>query len=126
LPPDPLRGGEVHRHILAGPGGASLLAVERRVALPARLGGGEIRAAVAVDRAEIHAAGRAFAAALAPSLAVLVAAGWVQVAVGLRPLDELRRRLTAVRAGREARLGAAGLPDEVRPLAAEVDHLLDA
>src|SRR5690606_34829021 len=62
LPPDPLRGGEVHQHTIPGPGGASLLAVERRVALPASLAGGEVRAVVAVDRAEIHAAGRAFAA----------------------------------------------------------------
>lgn len=130
LPPDALLRGEVHRHVIAGPGGASLLAVERHVALPASLGGGGLRAAVAVDRAEISAAGRAFAVELAPSLgllaAVLIAAAWVQVAVGLRPLDELRRRLAAVRTGREARLGAAGFPDEVRPLAAEVDTLLDA
>ncbi|MBR0679478.1 sensor histidine kinase [Roseomonas eburnea] len=130
LPPDALQGGEVHQHVTPGPGGASLLAVERHVALPASLGGGGLRAAVAVDRAEISAAGRAFAVELAPSLgllaAILITAAWVQVAVGLRPLGELRRRLAAVRAGREARLGAAGFPDEVRPLATEVDTLLDA
>lgn len=130
LPPDPLGSGEVHQHTIPGPSGASLLALERRVALPASLGGGSLRVAVAMDRAEISAAGHAFAAELAPSLAVLaaflIAAAWVQVTVGLRPLGELRRRLGAVRAGREARLGAAGFPDEVRPLAAELDHLLDA
>lgn len=130
LPPDPLGSGEVHQHTIPGPGGASLLALERRVALPASLGGGSLRVAVAMDRAEISAAGRAFAAELAPSLAVLavflIVAAWVQVTVGLRPLGELRRRLGAVRAGQEARLGAAGFPDEVRPLAAELDHLLDA
>lgn len=130
LPPDVLQRGEVHRHTIPGPGGASLLAVERQVTLPASLGDGSMRAVVAVDRAELHAAGRAFARDLAPSLgllaAVLIAAAWVQVTVGLRPLDLLRRRLAAVRAGREARLGAAGFPDEVRPLAAELDHLLDA
>jgi len=130
LPPDPIASGEVHRHTVPGPGGASLMVVERRVALPARLGGGAVRAAVAVDRAEIHAAGWAFAVELAPSLlalaAILVAAAWVQVRVGLRPLDALRRRLAAVRAGREARLGAAGLPDELSPLVAELDHLLEA
>ena len=65
-----------------------------------------MRVAAAVDRAEIHAAGRAYVADLAPSLAllaaVLVAAGWVQVAVGLRPLDAVRRRLADVRSGRRA------------------------
>ncbi len=130
LPPDPLGNGEVHQHTIPGPGGASLLALERQVALPAGLGGDSLRVAVATDRAEIRAAGRAFAAELTPSLALLaaflIAAAWVQVTVGLRPLDELRRRLGAVRAGREARLGASGFPDEVRPLAAELDHLLDA
>ncbi|MBV1796386.1 sensor histidine kinase [Siccirubricoccus sp. G192] len=130
LPPDLLRDGEVHQHSIPGPGGASLLAVERHVTLPASLGGGGVRAVAAVDRAELHAAGRAFALDLAPSLAllaaILIAAAWVQVTVGLRPLGLLRHRLAAVRAGREVRLGAAGFPDEVRPLAAELDHLLDA
>ena len=129
LPPDELAAGDIHEHTVAGPGGASLLAVERRISLPANLGGRTIRAVVAVDRAEIHAAGWAFASDLAPSLAllaaILIAAAWVQVGVGLRPLDSVRRRLAQVRSGETERLGAA-FPDEVRPLAAEVDHLLEA
>jgi signal transduction histidine kinase len=129
LPPDTLGDGEVHRHVLAGPGGASLLTVERLVVLPTSLGGGRVRTAVAIDRAEIRAAARAFGADLVPALGllalVLAAAAWVQVTVGLRPLDAVRRRLSEVRSGRVARLGTA-FPDEVRPLAAEVDHLLDA
>jgi len=129
LPTDVPSAGEVHQHIILGPGGASLLAVERRITLSARLGGGTIRAAVALDRAEVHAAGLAFAADLVPSLAllaaVLIAAAGVQVGVGLRPLDAVRRRLAQVRSGAADRLGGA-FPDEVRPLASEVDHLLDA
>lgn len=129
LPPDVPAAGEIHRHTIPGPGGASLLAVERRIALPASLGGGTIRAAVALDRAEVHAAGLAFVSDLVPSLAllaaILIAAAWIQVGVGLRPLDAVRRRLAQVRSGKTARLGDA-FPDEVRPLAAEVDHLLDA
>ncbi len=128
LPPDRLRTGEVHRHTIAGPGGATLLILERHITLPQSLGGGSVRAAVAIDRGEIHAAGRAFASELAPSLAVLaavlIAAAWVQVRVGLRPLDAIRRRLTAIRTGGAARLGT-DFPDEVQPLAAEVDSLLD-
>lgn len=129
LPPDVPAAAEVHQHTIPGPGGTSLLAVERRISLPASLGGGTIRAAVALDRAEVHDAGLAFASDLAPSLAllaaVLIAAAWIQVGVGLRPLDTVRRRLAQVRSGETARLGEA-FPDEVRPLAAEVDHLLDA
>jgi signal transduction histidine kinase len=129
LPPDGPAAAEIRRHTIPGPGGASLLAVARRISLPASLGSGMIRVVVALDRAEVHAAGLAFAADLVPSLAVLaavlIAAAWIQVGVGLRPLDAVRRRLAQVRSGAIARLGTV-FPDEVRLLAAEVDHLLDA
>ncbi len=129
LPAGRLHSGEVHRHAIVGPGAATLLVLERHIALPQTLGGGAVQAAIAIDRGEIHAAGRTFAKDLAPFLAilaaVLVAAGWVQVSVGLRPLDTIRRRLAAIRAGAAARLGAS-FPEEVQPLAAEVDSLLDS
>lgn len=129
LPPDSLGDAEIHEHTIKGPRGSSLLVVERRLAAPQSLGGGTIRAAVALDRAELHAAGRAFASDLAPSLAllaaVLIGAAWLQVGFGLRPLDALRRKLGQVRSGEAQRLGM-GFPDEVRPLAAELDHLLGA
>ncbi len=129
LPPDLLRDGEVHRHAVRGPGGRSLLTVERMVTLPADLGGGRVRVAVAVDHREITAAARAFGLDLAPALMglalVLITAAGVQVTIGLRPLDAVRRRLGEVRAGHVTRLGEA-FPDEVRPLTAEVDHLLEA
>lgn len=128
LPVDTLADADVHEHAIGGPQGRTLLVVERSVVLPASLGGSRARIAVALDRVEIHDAGRAFAADLAWSLAVLaavlVAGAWVQVSIGLRPLDTVRQRLRAVRTGAEARLGAE-FPDEVRPLVAEVDHLLD-
>jgi signal transduction histidine kinase len=129
LPPDVLRDGEVHRHLMRGPGGEQVLAVERSVELPASLGNRRVRVAVAVHYAEIAAAARGFGADLAPALGVLalvlIAAAWAQVTVGLRPLDSVRRQLGEVRAGRAARLGTE-FPDEVRPLAVEVDHLLEA
>lgn len=129
LPQDALADGAVHRHRIRGPGGAELIAVERSVTLPPRLGGGSMRAAVALDAADITAASRAFAADLAPYLGllalVLITAAYVQVAVGLRPLATVRSRLAAIREGTARRLGRS-FPDEVRPLAAEVDALLDA
>jgi signal transduction histidine kinase len=129
LPPDVLGDGEVHQHLVRGPGGDRVLAVERSVELPTSLGGQRIRVAVAVHHAEITAAARDFGADLLPALGVLalvlIAAAWAQVTVGLRPLDSVRRQLGEVRAGHVARLGTA-FPDEVRPLAAEVDHLLAA
>ncbi|MBS0643834.1 MAG: HAMP domain-containing histidine kinase [Proteobacteria bacterium] len=129
LPQDDLTPGQEHLHDLLGPGGAMLLAAERSVRLPASLGGVQIRAVVAVDRSVVTTAARAFATDLLPALGllalILAAAAWVQVTVGLRPLDAVRRRLAAVREGRMPRLGN-DFPDEVRPLALEVDTLLDA
>jgi signal transduction histidine kinase len=129
LPADALADGAVHEHRIAGPGGTSLVALERSVALPARLGGGSLRAVVAVDAADITAATRAFAVDLIPYLAVLavvlIVSAAVQVTVGLRPLAAVRSRLAGIRAGTERRLGDA-FPDEIRPLAAEVDGLIAA
>ncbi|HMA15697.1 MAG TPA: HAMP domain-containing sensor histidine kinase, partial [Kiloniellaceae bacterium] len=129
LPPDELPDRAVHRHRIAGPGGAELLVLERSVTLPGRLGGGILRAAVAADAAEIAAATRAFAVDLLPYIGVLavflIAAAYAQVAVGLRPLAAVRRRLADIRDGRQRRLGQA-FPDEIQPLAGEVDDLLEA
>ncbi len=129
LPADELDDTEVHEHWLPGPTGTQLLVVERRILLPASLGGGSVRAAVAVNTEEITAATRAFASDLLPYLAMvallLVAAAWTQIAVGLRPLAAVRDRLAAIRSGEDRRLGA-DFPDEVRPLAAEVDLLLES
>ena len=121
--------GTVHQHRLKDPSGSSVLALERDLALPAWLGGSEIRAVVAHDTAEIRAATRAFADDLVPFLALigalLIAAAWTQVTVGLRPLSTIRDRLAAIRSGASRRLGA-NFPDEVGPLASEIDELLSA
>jgi signal transduction histidine kinase len=93
------------------------------------LKGGTARIAVAWDTAEIDKAVREFAIDLAPLLAIvgalLLAASWVQVAVGLQPLATVRTSLAAIGSGKRRRLGSQ-FPDEVRPLAHEVDALLDA
>ncbi len=129
LPDDVLVDGTPHSHVLGGPGAATLLAVERLVTLSQRLGGSEVRAVVAMDRAALVAASRAFLEELVPYLvllgAVLIGAGWAQVAVGLRPLATIEERVAAVRSGKAARLGT-DFPDEVRPLAAELDALIAA
>jgi signal transduction histidine kinase len=129
LPAKPTIDGAVRQHRLAGPSGSTLLALERDLALPAWLGGSDIRAVVALNTADIRAATQAFAGDLVPFLAVigalLVAAAWAQVTVGLRPLATIRDRLAGIRSGASRRLGA-DFPDEVRPLATEVDALLSA
>jgi len=129
LPTDALADGAVHHHRVAGPDGAELIALERSVVLPARIGGGTMRAVVALDAADVAAATHGFAVDLMPYLALLglflIASAVVQVAVGLRPLAAVRARLAAIRAGTVHRLGG-DFPDEIRPLAAEVDALIAA
>ena len=119
----------MRRHRTAGPGGATLYIVERHFALPVRLDGASVRAAVGLDAAEISLAVTQFVSDMAPFLtaigALLMAAAWTQVAVGLRPLAAVREGLTRVRTGSTQRLGS-GFPDEVKPLAIEIDALLDA
>ncbi|PKP71566.1 MAG: sensor histidine kinase [Alphaproteobacteria bacterium HGW-Alphaproteobacteria-4] len=127
LPADALADGTAHAHHLAGAGGEPLLVYERSVRLPARLGGGGARAAVAMAAGDLAQAKRAFMADLAPYMAllaaVLIAAGWVQVGVGLSPLAAVEARVAAVRSGARRRLGA-DFPRELKPLAGEVDALL--
>lgn len=129
MPADDLIDGAPHVHRIAGPGAAPLLALERMVTLPPRLGGEVARITVAMDEDELAKASRDFARDMAPYLGllalVLIVAGWAQLAVGLRPLATVGARVAAVRSGRSARLGA-DFPAEVRPLAAEVDALIAA
>lgn len=139
LPADALGNGAVHRHVRPGPGDAPLIVRERQVSYEpgasntaADNPGGslrDLRIAVAVDRAEVTRATRAFAGELALSLAllggVLLAAAWAQIQFGLKPLETVRRAIGAVRSGETARL-PSDFPAEVVPLAHEVNDLLDA
>ena len=125
--PEAPRDGRPHEHVLPGPQGETLVLLERLLTAPQRFGEGGARVAVAVDRAQLRDATRGFVRDLVPYLALLaaalIAAGAVQVVVGLRPLAAVGARVAAVRSGAARRLGD-DFPDEVRPLAAEVDALL--
>ncbi|QWG18284.1 HAMP domain-containing histidine kinase [Bradyrhizobium sediminis] len=129
LPKDEPAAGEVHRHEATGPGNGRVLLAERRVRLNINGRDAPVTVAVAIDAAHVAAATSAFAADLATALGllgvVLAAATAIQVGLGLRPLDILRRGVANIRAGRDRRLAAA-VPDEVRPLVDEVNALLAA
>lgn len=129
LPADRPVVGETHGHELPGPRGATLLVHERRIGLQDAAGGRTLRLAVAIDLAELAAAERQFAGDVAPSLAVLglvlLAAAWIQIAIGLRPLATLRRAVADIRCGTATRL-AGEFPAEVAPLVQEVNTLLGA
>ncbi len=124
LPPDDE--GRLARII--GPGGMVLLAVRRDITMPTRLGGERLAVLVARNAAEVAEAGADFRRDLLPFLtfiaALLLGASAVQLAVGLSPLGTVRKRLAAIRSGDAARLGEAGFPAEILPLARELDGLL--
>ncbi|MCJ9428852.1 sensor histidine kinase [Kordiimonas marina] len=129
LPPDPLKVGAIHRHILPGPDHTTLLVQERRIIIPTTKGDRSLRMAVGLDEADLVQARAAFAAELKPSMAilglVLLIAVWFQVGMGLKPLEAVRRGVMAIRTG-DARRLSADQPDEVKPLIDEVNDLLEA
>ena len=114
---------------ITGPGGAPLLLVLREVVTDRRLGSQKVTAAVAIDRSDITRATADFRRDLLPYLALLalllLAASAAQIAIGLRPLTELRLRIARIRSGVSQRLGS-GFPKEVQPLTSEVDALLQS
>lgn len=55
---------------------------------------------------------------------ILTLGAWLQVTVGLNPLQQLRERLTAIRTGQAQRLSGT-FPDEVSPLVGEFNDVLD-
>jgi signal transduction histidine kinase len=129
LPSDPLWPGSIHRHDLAGPGGAMLMVHERPLILASAEGDQTVRVAAAIDRASLAVARAAFATQLAWALAllalVLIAAALAQVWFGLRPFEQLRRAVGLVRTRQTARLEGHH-PAEVQPLVDEVNALLEA
>jgi signal transduction histidine kinase len=122
-------GDHAHHHRVAGPSGQTLYVLEKRVELPARLGRERVRIAAAVNEADVDKAVLGFAASLTPFLlllgALLAAASWIQILLGLRPLDSIRDRISAIRSGKAQRLGN-DFPEEVQPLTHEIDTLLGA
>lgn len=128
LADDPLPPGVIHHHQILGPGGKWLLAAERPLLLPAQPGMIAARVVVASELTRLRQARDAFAHDLVPGLAllavVLAIATWVQLTLGLRPLDVLRRRISELRDG-PGRL-REDAPQEVLPLVRELNRLLAA
>ncbi|WP_231874423.1 sensor histidine kinase [Azoarcus sp. KH32C] len=127
VPEDHLADGEVHRHPIAGPDGAKLIAMERVVTL------GEqserpLRLIVAANASDVSEPVREFVSLLAVSLGVLalglVGSVAIQVTVGLDPLRRLRAALAEIGAGRSRRLEGE-YPSEIAPMVHELNALLE-
>lgn len=125
LPVDQPGDGVQHRHRLVGPQEQSLLAVERLVTLPRH--DGRLRVVVAVDAARLDRAIHDFSRVLVLSFLLLggglICAAALQVWVGLRPLQSLRRDLAALREGRVSRL-EGNQPQEIQPLVDDFNAVL--
>lgn len=112
----------------AGPFEPRVLVVARDVQLTAQ--GPEILIEVAGDRRPLSEARGAFGRESAIFLAVLwlalALAAWVQVRLGLTPLEAVRHELQAMRRASGARLSEDAHPVEIRPLTEAINHLADA
>jgi signal transduction histidine kinase len=125
--PDPGASGELRKiEELAGPGGELTIAVQRTIT---DADGRSFRAIVAEDHRSVEVSVREYVQDLAPALILLalalIAAFFVQITVGLAPLENLRVAVRNVIAQQTARLDVAA-PREVQPLADEINRLLDA
>ena len=111
---------------LIGPHGEPLRVLSRAIGLPGREQ--PFVYTVAGDRREIDAETERFNRLLVLGLGTLllgvVAAVLIQVRFGLEPLRRIRRSLADIRIGQAKRL-AGDYPEEIRPLADELNALLD-
>ncbi len=129
-PPAP--GSKIARREIAGPNHQVLYAAIRSIILEQDPPGQQEERYVlvaAMDRAEVSELNAKFGGDIVPALGVfavlLIGAAWVQVSVGLTPLEKVRTGLEAVRLGETRRLDA-DVPLELQPLVAETNRLLDA
>jgi signal transduction histidine kinase len=124
---------EIDRSVLIGPEGAELHAVSQTITFDLSAGDGsgstakpyEILVAGNADRVRADVA--SFRNSVILTLAVfavgLIVAMTIQVRWGLRPLDQVRRDLAALRSGKEHRFEGP-FPVEIAPLAGELNALL--
>lgn len=125
---DHLPDGIVHRHELSGPSGARLIALERSLTIGPTSAPTVLLLTVALDRQETSAAVAAFRTVLMRSLTVLglalILALWLQVAIGLYPLNAVKQALERVHSGAQSRLEGA-FPSEIHPLVTTMNALLE-
>jgi signal transduction histidine kinase len=126
LPVAPVTGSEAVTSDVAGPQGEPLRLLSRAISLPGR--SRPFVYTLAGDRREIDVETRRFNRLLVLGLGTLllgvVAAVLIQVRFGLEPLRRIRRGLAAIRIGQARRL-EDDYPEEIRPLADEINALLD-
>ncbi len=128
LPMDRHAEGAVHRYLLPGPAGSSLIVLERLVQVAAPEGKRALRIAVAIDAQTLEEARAAFIRDILPAVAglgvFLVVASILQLTLGLRPLAALNEGIVRIRERRANQLTGA-YPSEFQSTVAAVNALLD-
>jgi len=128
LPASPgTMGGHWRQHVTDGPFGQRVLVIERVITLDAA--GPPVLVQLAHDEAALARATDEFSRETALWLlllwVILAAAAWVQVQLGLKPLERVREELDRLRHNPGERLGAEH-PPEIEPLTAAINALADA
>jgi signal transduction histidine kinase len=128
LPPsDAARARDWTTRFIDGPFEEELLLVER-VVKPER-DGPEVLLQLGFENESLHRARAEFGAELALFLvllwAILAAAAWMQVVLGLRPLAHVRDEVDALKRNPRGRLGGASA-QEIEPLVRAINELADA
>jgi signal transduction histidine kinase len=117
-------------HVIAGPNNSSLFVLEKNIALPDTNNAARpLKIFMAIDRHDIDETvsnfGRDLLIGLGLLYAALVLASLLQIVVGLRPLEVLRRGVESINLGTAQRIEGE-FPSEVRPLIDEVNGLLES
>lgn len=127
LSPEDLTEGPYGFRLGEGPDGEPLLVQLREVELETPEGSRPLTLLAAFDRKVIDNAISEYRDAMIIMLvltaAVLLAAAFLQIGIGLAPLSRLQKALSLVRSGRTDQLPDAG-PTELRPLVTELNGLL--
>jgi signal transduction histidine kinase len=114
---------------LLGPDNKRLLGLARMVPLASGAGERRLVVVAAVEHAEIIEHTDRFTSDLLAGLSglavLLLLAALAHVSIGMQPIEDLRRRVVAVRAGRSRRIDGE-FPDEVMPIVNEANALLEA
>jgi signal transduction histidine kinase len=119
-----------HAHILAGPGGIEVLALEKLLILPTASGEEKkLIVTIAMERDRVSNSLTSFGWSLLIGLTVLyfalLAATALMIYLGLRPLKALKALVQNLRTGRAGRIEGS-YPAEVQPLVSELNSLVEA
>lgn len=127
IPETETKPGQPSRTEIPGPDGETLIARSRKIYLETNSGDRAFRLIAAINKTEIISARGAFSKDLTLALgllsAALLIASLLQIYFGLRPLSQIRQRITNIRTGSSARLEGT-FPSEVQLLVREVNALI--